>query len=216
MISGTREEVDEVASKLMGAALSLEEGVDVATLMLRVTERDRREAGTRVFISEIVNNLQHILNRLPSRPHPEPVLHFLLSNQPRIRLSFDRDRNPLVTFLEKHTYLLKQDQKRLDPKAAPPPPHVLAELESLRVRHLDAVRAIRQTMKDFEEDVFSIRSYTSLMDGYNHGRAFADVEEIWKLMRSEGGVGINSRAVAVVSLFPVSSGRRVSLSSRFI
>ena len=56
-------------------------------------------------------------------------------------------------------------------------------------------------MQEVDEDVFTVRGYNSLMDAYKWVRAFDEVEEIWKIMRSEGGVGINQRSVSVVSLF---------------
>ncbi|KAL7410539.1 hypothetical protein BDY24DRAFT_443943 [Mrakia frigida] len=52
-------------------------------------------------------------------------------------------------------------------------------------------------MKVVGREIFTVRSCTSLLDGYSHGRAFEEVEEIWQMMRSEGGVGINQRAVSV-------------------
>jgi len=213
-VTGTREEVEEVARRMVEPANSLERGINVASWILRVTEEGRQEEGVRLFLYSTINALLFCIASFQPRPHPDPLLQFLLSNQARLRFSFyDPNQNPLVKLLEVYSRLYTQDRRRLDPAATSPPPQVLVELESLRLQHLAAVRAIHQAMKEVDKDVFTVRSCTSLMEAYDKGGSFEEVEEIWKLMRSEGGVGIDERAVSVVSLFSSKTTRPSSLHS---
>ena len=197
----------------MDPAESLERGVAMASWILRVTEEGRQEEGVRLFLYSTINALLFCIASFQPRPHPDPLLQFLLSNQARLRLSFYPNQNPLVKLLEIYSRLYTQDRRRLDPVGTDPTPQVLVELESLRLQHLAAVRAIHQAMKEVDKDVFTVRSCTSLMEAYDKGGSFEEVEEIWKLMRSEGGVGIDERAVSVVSLFSSKTTRPSSLHS---
>ncbi|KAL7410551.1 hypothetical protein BDY24DRAFT_371900 [Mrakia frigida] len=186
---------------LMDAAESLEEGVEVATWILRVTKEDETDGGVRdVVVYKTLQSLLHLVKPLSPRPAPDLILRFLADHNDRIHLSFrtkDKVAPPLVSLLEIYTRLHNQDKRNLDSIGTHPTPDVLVELESLRNQHLDAVRSIHQAMKDVGREIFTVRSCTSLMDGYNHGRAFEEVEEIWQMMRSEGGVGIEQRVVSV-------------------
>ena len=60
----------------MEGASSLEEGVDVAAWIFRVTQGGRREEGVRVLVYRTIQELGELLLRLRPRPNPDPISHF--------------------------------------------------------------------------------------------------------------------------------------------
>lgn len=169
--------------------------------------KDGRNRAVENLVYEAVQELLAMLFRLHPQPAPDLLLNFLASYRDRIRVSYTRKflvAHPLVALLEIYSRLFTKDRKKLDPSAKAPPPEDMEKLERLRVDHLAAVRAIHTAMKEFEWDCSKVRTYTSLMEAYDRGRAYEEVWRIWDAMRAEGGVGIDQRAVSVVS-FPFPS-----------
>lgn len=182
----------------MDSAVSLEEGIEVATLILSVLGTNGPDNS---LVYAIIIHLTQIVTRLHPRPPPDLILQFLHANQARIRFAASRGHHPIAMLVESYTRIYAQEQKTLDPSSATPSESVLDRLESLRLQHLVAIRTIQRAMEENEDDLFNIRSYASLMSAYNRGGSFQDVERIWEVMRKEGGVGIDARTVAVVSPF---------------
>lgn len=202
-VTGTQEEVEEVSSRLMSPATTLEQGVEIATRVLKATETSREDLGTRGLVYSLIHDLHQLVERIHPRPSPVPLLDFFVPRQGRIRLTFNASQNPLVSLLEIYSRLYAQDRRRLDPRSEAPSPGVVVELESLRVEHLAAVRDIHSARKETTAWKSTVRSETTLMGAYNQGRSFEEVWEIWGAMKAEGGVGLDHRAVAVVSLSSV-------------
>lgn len=74
------------------------------------------------------------------------------------------------------------------------------EAKEMRVSHLLVVRELHEAMKGVKRPIRSVRAFTSLMDGYSRAEGFDEAFEVWEEMRKKGGVGIDERAVSVVSL----------------
>ena len=160
-VTGTREEVEEVARRMVEPASSLERGIDVASWILRVTEEGRGEDGVMILVYRTVHELAELLERVRPRPHPAPLLQFLLSNQARLRLTFNPSQNPLIKLPEIYAKLYTQPKNP---------------------QYLVAIRAIHHAMKEADKDVFSIRSCNAILEAYGQARALEDDE-----IRGRGG-----------------------------
>lgn len=198
-MTGSRQQLEELVWRMIQTATTLEGGVKYATRVFQATKTSRDDIRTRELIYHLIHKLNDLLECLRPRPSPVPLLELITSHQDRIRLAFPVNKDPLVNLLEVYSRLYTRDRRRLDPSAAAPPPDVLVELESLRVRHLAAVRAIHQAMRKTTAWKPTMRSEVTLMGACNQGNSFEEGWEIWEAMRAEGGVGIDQRAVSVVS-----------------
>jgi len=161
VVDGTREDLEEVARRLMEAVNSLEGGVAVASWILKVTEVGRREEGVKVLVYCLINALLSRISSFQPRPHPAPLLQFLLSNQARLRLTFNPSQNPLIKLPEIYAKLYTQPKNP---------------------QYLVAIRAIHHAMKEADKDVFSIRSCNAILEAYGQARALEDDE-----IRGRGG-----------------------------
>lgn len=198
-LTSDEREVKVLVKTLMESAKSLEEGIETVSWILRVTEKGKGSLEMKQFIWIAVHELtDKLLGRIKPLPPPEPVIQFILSNQLRIFAVFGRKRNPLVGLLEMYTKAFRTDLHRIT--AGPSTPSSRLKVESLRVRFVAVVDSIRQAIGKVERDVFTTRSYNSLMAAYNIAEEYEETEKIWKLISSEGGFGIDQRTVSVVSL----------------
>lgn len=202
LMTGTREEVAELAQRQLERASNIEQGVDVATWVLDVLEgaetRERRALARHLVIC----TFQELLNTTTRRPRPslEPLLDLLVSRQEQIRPAFYEGPPPLLLLLEQFSKTYINDLERLKSSSATPPPEDgVSGLELLRVEYLDGVRAIHEALKEVANGR-TMRSEILLMEAYGLGRSFKEVWQIWDGMNAEGGVGANTAAVKVVSL----------------
>ena len=195
-VTGSRLDVQELVRTLMKSAKSLEDGVEIAKWILRVTEEGKGSEGSKDFVYEAIHELY---GKLPSRfnplPHPQPIIDFILSNQPRI---YAASRDPLIGLLEMYSRFFREDTNRVT--SVVPTACSKLKAQALRIKFLAVVRSIHQAMREVDRDVLTLRSYNSLMTSYSRCEAYKDVGEIWTLMRSEGGTGIDQRSVTVVGL----------------
>ena len=184
------------AAKLGSLTRTAEEAVEIGNCLIRLT---KGEPNTSDLLYETIHGVMRTLEHLQPRPPPEAYLNFLTAHNPQISKTFAKNEHPLVSLVEIYTRLFIQDRRRLDPFGPSPRRAVLDEIERLRQQHLHAVRAIHKAMDASEGHVSTQRSTGSLMSAYGHGQAFAQVQQIWVAARADGGTGIDSRTVAVVS-----------------
>ena len=211
-----------MSKSLFSLAHTAEDSVSIASWLLRVTtpsasaspspsEPSLGPTTPALTASDLlyhtISALLHHISLLRSRPPPTPYLDLFSTHRASISLAFNPAKHPLVLLLETYTRQYAEDKRRLDPIAAAPPPDVLAHLERLRTRHLEAVRDIHGAMREVagngegvgEERVefWSQRSARGLMEGYGHGRDFEGVKGVWDDAMREGGTGVGQQGVTV-------------------
>lgn len=84
---------------------------------------------------------------------------------------------------------------------------MLRKLEEMRRVHVDAVKviedALRQAGKGGKGEGYilarNVRSQVSVLSGYGQGGAYEDFDRVWEELTKEGGVGVDERALDVVS-----------------
>lgn len=212
-----------IAERLIDSTPSLEEAVGISNRALRMTEADSDPSTRGRRLRQIYDLLLDKLSTFPQLPNPTPLCSFVLDHQEGFHSStwFNSNPHPLTILLERYQRIFVERRGILDPVDSNPGPEVLTELQQMRWDFVAAVKTIREAMVEVggegRKGAMNVRSQVSVLSAYGQGLAYEELDQLWEELTKEGGVGVDGRALAVVSLSRVaSSSVRLSLELIFV
>lgn len=187
-------EFGELVDAMTGWAESLDETVELASWLLRVTIT-RTDDDARDRVGRVLEAVVGSIPRFDPRPSPDSLVQLVLDHDARIVDAVPHADYPLVLASRAYTRLYNQERRRLE-SLPEPPSTTIASLSLSHRRHLqkldDGMRRYGKRMTDEE-------SHQLLLVEYRNAHDFGEATERWENARRAGGL------LAVENLTNVSS-----------